>query len=347
MRWRNRLGAQLGRQCGGGYDRIAGEGTAGRAGEGCQVVKFQISKTNAVGGLLLAVTAVVTAEPLQRGHVVNDPVWVVHLDCDALRQTTIGHQLLVELDRSVVQKRFEAIQATLSLDPRKDLRGVTVYSATKGESDAVVLAYADFDVERLVSVVQTNKGYEVSTHSGHQIHSWIDERKRTQDGEPARIFSAVHTNKILILGQQAIRVGEALDVVDATQPSLATGKKLPQLSGGNGTFLSGAAHAVELPGENLGTAVLKQVKLVWLNAREAEGRFELKLALELSSAETAKHLCDVGRGLVAVLALQTDKPDAVKLSQAITIEQVDTGVAVKMSLPAADLVQMIKDQSGK
>ena len=310
-------------------------------------MKFQMSKTNAVIGLLLAVAAVVTAEPLQRGHVVSDPAWVVHLDCDALRQTTIGHQLLTELDRPVVQKKFEAIQAIFGLDPRKDLRGITVYSATKGEPDVVVLAYADFSMERLVGMVQTNKGYEVSTHSGYQIHSWIDERKRTKDGEPARVFSAIHTNKILILGQQVIRVGEALDVMDANQPSLVTSKKLPQLGGGNGTFLSGAARAVELPNENFAAAVLKQIRLVWLNAREAEGRTELKLALELSDAETAKHVSDVGRGLVAVLALQTDKPDAVKLSQAFTIEQVDTGVGVKMSLPATNLVQMIKDRSGK
>lgn len=277
----------------------------------------------------------------------GDPAWVVHLDCDALRQTTIGHQLLAELERPVVQKRFEAIQASFQLDPRKDLRGVTVYSATKGEPDAVVLAYADFNVERLVAVVKTNQGYTVSAHRSHQIHSWLDERKRTVDGEPTRIFSAVHTNQILILSHQEIRVGEALDVLDATQPSLVTSKKLPQLGGGNGTFLSGAARALELPGDLPGAAVLKQVKLIWLNVREAEGRTELKLALDLTSAETAKHLGDVARGLVALLALQSDNPDAVKISQAVTIEQVDTGVAVKLSLPAAELGQMIKARSGK
>lgn len=314
---------------------------------GWQRMKFQMSKFSGVVGGWLMMAAVATAGPLQRGHVVGDPAWVVHLDCDALRQTTIGHQVLEELEQPVVQKRFEAIQAIFHLDPRKDLRGVTIYSATQGEPDAVVLAYAEFDLGRLVAVVQTNKGYAVSTHSGHQIHSWMDERKRTKDGEPARIFGAMHTNKVLILGQQEIRVGEVLEVMDGVQPSLASTKRLPQLGGGNGTFLSGAARAVELPGDKFGAAMLKQVKLVWLNAREAEGRTELKVALDLTSAETAKHFGDVGRGVVALLALQTDRPAAVKLSQAITIEQVDTGVAVKMSLPATNLVQLINEQSGK
>lgn len=314
---------------------------------GLQTMNLRIATIGLLAGCLLAGATGAVAGPLRREHVVGDPAWVLHLDCDALRQTAIGHQLLSELDRPVVQKRFEAIQAAFSLDPRKDLHGVTVYSATKGEPDAVVLAYANFDKDRLLGLVQTNKGYEVTLHSGHQIHSWIDERKTTKDGEPTRVFSALHTNNVLILGQQEIRVGEALDVMDATQPGLATSRKLPQLGGGNGTFLTGAARAVELPGDNLAAAVLKQVKLVWLNARETEGRIELKLALDLSGAETAKHLGDVGRGLVAVLALQSDSPDAVKLSQAITVEQADTGVAVKLSLPAADLVQMMKDRSGK
>ena len=118
-------------------------------------------------------------------------------------------------------------------------------------------------------------------------------------------------------------------------------------TGGSGVFVVGGARALDLPGNDPSAAVLKQAKLIWLSAREAQGKAELKLTLETASAETAKQVGDVCRGLVAVLAMQTDKPEAVKLSQAIAIEQEAAGVLAKLTLPAAEVVQMIKDKSSK
>jgi hypothetical protein len=235
-----------------------------------------------------------------------------------------------------------------NLDPRKDLRGVTLYSATKSEPDGVVLAYADFDGDRLLTLVQGNKDYEVKAHGAHKIHSWIDEKKKSKGGDPVRTFGALYKGKTLILGQKEERLGEALDVLDGKLPNLTSSKTFAQLGGGGpGVFLIGGARALDLPGNDPGAAVLKQAKLIWLNTQEAQGKAELKLTLETASAETAKQVGDVCRGLVAVLALQTDKPEAVKLAQAITIEQDTVGVQAKLSLPVADVVQLIKDKAGK
>jgi hypothetical protein len=299
-------------------------------------------------GCVVAGTLTVLAGPLQRGDVMNDPAWVVHLDCDALRQTAIGKQLLIEMDKPEEQKKFAAIQAVFNVDPRKDLHGVTLYSATKAEPDGVMLAYADFDADRLITLVQANKDYESTSHGAHKIHSWIDEKKKAKDGVRPRTFGAIHKGKVIILGQKEQRVAEALDVLDRSKPNLTAGTTFAQLGGGgDGTFLVGAARALDLPGNDPGAAVLKQAKMIWLNAREAQGRAELKLTLETQSADTAKQVGDVCRGLVAVLALQTDKPDAVKLAKAIVVEQEAAGVLAKLSLPAADVVQMIREKSEK
>jgi len=300
-----------------------------------------------VAGISLATMGVgaAVAAPLQATNVISDPAWVAHLDCDALRQTSIGKQLLVEMEKPDAERKFESFKTIFNLDPRKDLRGVTLYSATKSEPDGVMLAFADFDGERLVTLAQGNKEYEVSTYGAHKIHSWIDDKK-SKDGNKARTFGALHKGKVLILGQKENRVGEALDVLDGSKPNLTTTKTFAQLSaGGTGVFVTGGARALDLPGDNPGASVLKQAKLIWLNAREADGKAELKLTLETENADTAKQVGDVCRGLVAVLALQKDKPEAVKLAQAITINQEAAGVFAKLSLPAADVVQIIKDKS--
>jgi len=298
-------------------------------------------------GLGWAGVTTLEGAPLQPANVMNDPAWVVHLDCDALRQTSIGKQLLAELDKPEVQKKLEAFQAVFNIDPRKDLHGVTLYSATKSEPDGVALAYADFDAERLLTLVQANKDYEVSPHGTNKIHSWIDEKKKSKDGNQ-RMFGALHKGKVLVLGQKQNRIAEALDVLDGSQPNLAGSKTFAQLGAGvAGVFLVGGARALDLPGNDPGAAVLKQAKSIWLNAQEAQGKTELKLTLETASAESAKQVGDVCRGLVAVLALQTDKPEAVKLSQAIGVEQMSASVVAKLSMPSSDVVQMIKDKSEK
>ena len=299
----------------------------------------------AAGCWLLANTAV--AGPLQLSNVMNDPVWVVHLDLDAFRQTSIGKQLLVELDKPEAQKKLEAFQTVFNLDPRKDLHGVTLYSATKSEPDGVALAYGNFDAERLLTLVQANQDYEATTHGTNKIHSWIDEKKKSKDVNQ-RTFGAMHGSKVLILGQKENRIAEALDVLNGKQQNLSTNKTFAQLgAGGSGVFLTGGARALEFPGNDPGATVLKQAKQMWLMARENQDNAELKLTLETASADTAKQLGDVCRGLVAVLGLQTDKPEAVKLAKAIAVDHGYSNVLAKFSMPSGDLIELIKSRAGK
>jgi len=48
-----------------------------------------------------------------------------------------------------------------------------------------------------------------------------------------------------------------------------------------------------------------------------------------------------------LLALQTEKPESVKLSQALAVEQEGTGVTVKLALPASEVVEMMKAGAAK
>lgn len=293
---------------------------------------------------VLAAALTVGAGPLQRSDVIADPVWVLHVDFDALKQTAVGKALMTELEQPAAQKKFAAMQAVFNVDPRKDLHGVTLYGATKAESDGVVVAYADFDAARLVTLVEANKDYESTKHGTHTIHSWIDEKKKEKDGVKPRTYGAIYQGKVLILGQKDTRIAEALDVMDQRKPNLTTSTQFARL-GRNGEtgFVIGAARKLDLPGRNdPGAAVLKQSKGFWLNVGEVRGRAEVKLDLEAEDAEVAKQMSDVCRGLVALLTLQKDKPDALKLAQGITISQEEKIVGAKLSLPADDVVAMIK-----
>ena len=284
----------------------------------------------------------------QRTDVVADPVWVVHVDCDALKQTVMGKALLTELGKPGPQAKFDEIQSVFNVDPRKDLHGVTLYGAAKGEKDVVVVAYADFDAARLVSIVEMNKDYLSSKAGTHTIHSWIDEKKAEKDGVKPRSYAAIYKGKVLVIGQTESRIAEALDVMDKRKPNLATSTQFGALgANGNGGFILGAARKLDLPGNDPGAAVLKQSKMFWLSAGETQGRAEVKLTLEAADAETAKQMGDICRGLVAVLSLQTEQSEAVKLAKGISISQEDKAVTAKLSMPSEDVFAMIKAKIGK
>lgn len=304
-------------------------------------------KASVMTGVLWAAWAA-HAGSFQRTDVVADPVWVLHVDCDALKQTVMGKALLTELGKPEAQAKFDEIKSVFNVDPRKDLHGVTLYGAAKGEKDVVVVAYADFDAARLVSIVEMNKDYLSSKAGTHTIHSWIDEKKAEKDGVKPRSYAAIYKGKVLIIGQTESRIAEALDVMDKRKPNLATSTQFGALgaNGSNG-FIIGAARKLDLPGNDPGAAVLKQSKMFWLTGGESQGRAEVKLTLEAADAETAKQMGDICRGLVAVLSLQTEQSEAVKLAKGISISQEDKAVTAKLSMPSEEVFAMIKAKIGK
>jgi len=299
-----------------------------------------------LGGAVLGAMLTANAGPLQRADVIADPAWVLHVDCDGLKKTSLGKSLLAELDKPEAQKKLAAMQLILNVDPRKDLHGVTIYGATKDQSDGVMVVYADFDAARLTTLAEANKDYESTKHGAQTIHSWIDEKRPEKDGVKPRTYGAIK-GKVLIFAQKEARVADALDAMDKTKPNLATSKDYPRLAGGDGGFIVGAARKLDLPNNDPGAAVLKQAKSFWLSVGQKEDRTEVSLDLEAADLEVAKQMGDVCRGLMALLSLQKDKPEAAKLSQGLSISQEDKRVSLKLTLRTDDVVTMIKDKAAK
>src|ERR1039458_7888595 len=124
----------------------------------------------------------VWAGPLQRADVAGEPAWGVPLDCDSLRPTALGQYLLAEMEKPDAQAKFEAFQTIFNFDPRKQLHGLTLYSNGKSPEDGVLMVYADFDPNRLVTMAKAGKEYENTSYKQHVIHNWVDEKKKAKQG---------------------------------------------------------------------------------------------------------------------------------------------------------------------
>jgi hypothetical protein len=299
-------------------------------------------------GALATIGVTAMAAPLQRADVPAEPMWVLHVDCDALRPTAVGHYLLAEMDKPDAQAKFAVFQTLFSFDPRKQLHGLTLYSSGKAPEDGVLLVYADFDAERLVTLAKAATDSRSTAYKQHVIYNWIDDKKKAKNGVKPRTYAAVQGNRAVIFSQQETRVAQALDVLDRATANLSSSGVFPQLgASGDTSFIAASARKLELPDSTPNAAIFRLAKLLRLQVGEANHQIAATLSMETNDEDVAKQAASVVQGLLALAKLQTGKPEASKLADALSLKQDGATVVASLAMPAADVINLLKAEADK
>jgi hypothetical protein len=294
--------------------------------------------------LLCLATGAVVAGPLQRHQVAADAVWMAHLDVDKLKQTQIGRHVLAEMDKPEAKNKLAAFEAIFSFDPRRDVSGVTLYGTGTRPDQGVVLLHGSFDTQRLVTLARAGIDYVATEHLNHVIHAWTDRCKAKAGREDARAFGAVHGSSV-VLGQTHEAVTSALDVLDNLTANLGSTGYFLDVSGTG--FLQAATRKVEVPDAQPHSAMLRQAQYLSLTVGETAGQFQLNVFARTASAEAAQHMHQVGQGLLALIALQTNKPEAVKFARAIQLAQSGENLTASLTLPATEVMEEMKRKAAE
>jgi len=297
---------------------------------------------------LIAATIIAPAAPLQRSDVAAEPAWVLHVDCDALRPTSIGQFLLTEMEKSDAQAKFAAFQTIFNFDPRTQLHGLTLYSTGKAPEDGVLLVYADFDPDRLLTLAKAAKDYHSTTYKQQTIHNWIDDKKKAKDDVRPRVYAAIQGRHIVVFAQQETRVAQALDVLDRAAPNLAGSGVFPQLgASGSTSILQAAARKLDIPDSTPNAALIRLAKSARLEIGEAQGQLKATLRLEAGGEEVATQMALVGQGLVALMKLQKDESGSVKLAEGLSLKQDGAAVVASLTVPTASAIELMKADTAK
>jgi len=283
------------------------------------------------------------AGPLQRADVPAEPAWVLHVDCDSLRQTATGQYLLGEMEKPEGQARFAVFQTIFNFDPHKQLHGLTLYSTDNAPEEEVLLIYADFDPDRLITIAKAAEDYQSATYKQHVIHNWIDETKEARDGVKPRTYAAIQGAHIVVLARQKAPVARALDVLDRAAPNLAGGGAFPQLSAdGAGNCIEAAAWKLDFSNSDPTAVLFRLAKMGRLRVGEAQGQVQGTLSLEANDAEVARLMSSVGQGVLALMKLQRDNPGWAKLAGALALKPDGARVIVSLAMPAAEAIELLK-----
>jgi hypothetical protein len=295
---------------------------------------------------VLAATGVL-AGPLQRTDLPVEPAWAVHLDIDAFRSSSIGQVVAQELRKPAVENKMEAFKAMFNFDPRTALHGISVYAVENKPDDGVIVVYADFDAQRLEALVKGAKQYQSSAHRSRTLHSWIDEKQSADGVVTRRMYSAVAGQRLLF-AQREDRLASALDVLDGFTGNLSTSPLFPQLGApSQAVFFQAAGRKLDLPTSNPNAALVKLSQEMRLEVAESAGAVNATMNLLAKDEEVAGHLNSIAQGLLALMKMQTDKPERVKLAESMAIKLDGSVVTGTLSLPSADFLRLLKAVAGK
>jgi hypothetical protein len=309
-----------------------------------QSMKTHLLKHAGAISLLLLGVAACPAGPLQRADISNDPAWVLHFDCDALRPTAIGQHIQSEMAKPENDAKLAAFQAFFNFDLRKQLHAVTLYGTGTAPQDGVAIFYADFDAERLTTLAKAARDHQSTTYKSHEIHDWIDDKK-SKKGVKARTYAAL-AGKRVIFGQKEDRVAHALDVIDGASANLGAGQVFPSLGANGAGFIQAAARKLDLPENSPNSALLRLSKVITFDLKEEAGNVNASLTMEANDEEVAGQIASVANGLVSLMKLQ-NRPEATKLANAISLKQDGAKVFATCSVSAADVVAAMKADAAK
>jgi len=286
------------------------------------------------------------AAPVKRADLPAHPAWVLHFDCDALRQTFLGKYLVYQMDKPELYSNMIAFQSIFSFDLRTQLHGITVYADNVTPTNNVVIVYADFDPDHIIKLFQGSEAAKTITTDRGVIYSWIDATKKTGDNGP-RKFAVVQPGR-LITSMDKESVIAARSVIDGTAPNLASSKAFPELeAAGDATFLQIAADKMNFLGSEPNVALLKMSRHLKFQAGESQEQLSAVLSLDVGDENRARQMFFISQGLIAMLSLQPDCPKAAKLAGGLSVKQDHGALAVTLSVPSLDLIAAIKEHNTK
>jgi hypothetical protein len=310
-------------------------------------MKSSFWRISCCASLVCAASLIASAGPIKRTDVAAGPTWVLHLDVDGLRTSTIGKFILSEMDKPEAKDKLAAMQTIFNFDLRSQLHGVTLYGSSEKPEDGVLMIYADFDANRLTTLAKAGQDYQGSDHNGHTIHSWVDDKKKAKGDSKTRIYAAIQGPRV-ILGQSEDRIAQALDVLDKKSANLASTKSFHEMgASAPGNFVQAAARKMDIPGSNPNAAIMKLSQMLQFDLGETKEKLQATLSVVAETDEVAGQIASIGQGLMSLLKLQQDKPEASKLANALSIKQDGTRVVASLSLPSSDVLDFIKAEAAK
>jgi hypothetical protein len=236
------------------------------------------------------------AGPLNKAWVAPDATWVVHVDVEAARASTLG-TFVSEHAAALDLRELDKVRDETGVDPRRDIKGITVYGATQDPADCVAIISATSAVDGLLDKLSAGKhALSRVEEDGRTLYTW-QEHGETHYGYLKQGEGDVRT---VIASPSKPRLLAAIGQLETgTQPRIE-GVLKPTPHQGSILFVSGSLTGLH---DSQSSMMLQKAEGVLLDVGEAEGKVYADLAVRTASSEDATNMLQMAQGAMAVARL--------------------------------------------
>jgi hypothetical protein len=203
------------------------------------------------------------------------------------------------------------------IDPREDLKGLTLFSDTYESHSGAAILHAAYDREKVESDVLSKRKVKQTKWQDHTLYTWeVGKRRRhrhDEDGHHHDSDANHHTDgggktatavlldsETVVFAPSENRAKSVVEFLTGDKPSLDRESRLVA-SAPDGAIIYGAAIELEsIARHERPFPILKQHKYAMWSAGERNGEVFEELQLHAHNEETARQMEKVLEGLVAL-----------------------------------------------
>ncbi|TDJ54653.1 MAG: hypothetical protein E2O40_07060 [Planctomycetota bacterium] len=296
---------------------------------------------------IIVTSPVATAGPLNKDWVAADAQWVIHVDVAALLDSTIGRFILehgeaLDLDLD----DLDEFKRETGLDPRTDLKSVTVYgTGDEPGEDGVIVAVTNDRVDEAIQKLLDND--DVLIRKREMNGRTIYVIGRGDDRHYLAIERAGRNRRIVVLSDERHILSSALKVIGDDAPSLSMGRsQIPGDDPQEGSLAFLAVGDIEAFGDgNPASHILRMSDGFTADIGEIDGVLLALATVSADSPKIAEDITDIIRGLVAlgrIMAAQQPELGPIReLADSLTVRTNDSRITLKIRYDARELMEQI------
>jgi hypothetical protein len=295
--------------------------------------------------LLLSAGMLARADALNKQHVSADAKWLVHVDCDYLRQTKVGEFLF---NRFLAPKIAE-VGASFKLDASnlvQRISSLTAYGTDfkKGpDANGVLLINSDAETQKALEGLLVAQML-ADTNGPVQKISEADAPALYSFG--GQVFIAPQKGGPIVISKAEDQVETARELLAGKGQSLAASKNLQTLAPASDSFFFvAAAEALELPKLPAEAKILQMAEGVRVALGEKAERVFLDLGLRAKTSEVTKEIQQVIEGMVALVKIsQAENTELMDLAKSTKVTSSNQLVSLNIEYPANKVIARLNEE---
>ncbi len=295
--------------------------------------------------LALLATGPAAAGPLNPDWIAAEARWLVHLDVEALKGSTIGQVLLDEQDNrlNIDWSDLDEFAREVGMDPRTDLMSFTVYGTSEDlEDDTVVIAVTNARADNALENAMASpdirvREIELDGYTLYKLSSGDD-----------RLYVHLRRYKrqqrLVVIANLRHELVDALEVIDGRGLSLSPGKGSIMASRPrpDSIVFIAAGNMSDFADIEPASEILRLSKGVAIDVGETGGQVHAEAAVAAEDAEVAESIAAVIDGMIALGHLiGSQDPELRPLRRfvkAFDVTSRDNEVTVRFRFDAAELL---------